>query len=109
MQPSIEDIVLGALPWIPKVHFHNPFLALENGDDFLRHFHLVAKGAGGFPVNWGRSGNATDRGGSAPQRENRRVLPGAHQRETLTAKRAGTGTACSAMERAGKDGLNLPW
>ena len=26
-QPSIEDIVLGGMPWIPKVHFHNPFLA----------------------------------------------------------------------------------
>ena len=26
-QPSIEDIVLGALPWIPKVNFYNPFLA----------------------------------------------------------------------------------
>jgi hypothetical protein len=26
MQPSIEDLVLGALPWIPKVNFHNLFL-----------------------------------------------------------------------------------
>ena len=37
-QPSIEDIVLGAIPWIPKVNFHNPFLACENGDDFLQPF-----------------------------------------------------------------------
>ncbi|MGA8730575.1 MAG: hydrogenase expression protein HypE [Terracidiphilus sp.] len=44
-QPSIEDIVLGALPWIPKVNFHNPFLALENGDEFLRPFHLAAAGS----------------------------------------------------------------
>jgi hydrogenase small subunit len=43
-QPSIEDVVLGAMPGIPKVHFHNPFLALESGDDFLRPFHLAAKG-----------------------------------------------------------------
>src|SRR3984893_6945763 len=43
-QPSIEDIVLGSMPWIPKVHFHNPFLALENGDDFLRPFHRAAEG-----------------------------------------------------------------
>ncbi len=43
-QPSIEDIVLGAMPWTPKVHLHNPFLALENGDDFLSHFHLAAEG-----------------------------------------------------------------
>ena len=33
-QPSIEDILLGAIPWIPKVTLHNPFLALANGDDF---------------------------------------------------------------------------
>lgn len=27
MQPSIEDIVLGAIPGLPKVHLHNPVLA----------------------------------------------------------------------------------
>src|SRR5579863_7794157 len=43
-QPSIEDVVLGSMPWIPKVHLHNPFLAQENGEDFLRHFHLAANG-----------------------------------------------------------------
>ena len=43
-QPSIEDIVLGAMPWTPKVNFHNPFLSSENGDDFLRRFHLAAEG-----------------------------------------------------------------
>jgi hydrogenase small subunit len=43
-QPSIEDIVRGALPWIPKVRFHNAFLAIENGDEFLERFHLAANG-----------------------------------------------------------------
>jgi len=43
-QPSLEDIVLGALPWIPKVNFHNPFLAYENGDEFVRHFCDAAEG-----------------------------------------------------------------
>lgn len=43
-QPSIEDIVLGAFPWIPKVHFHNPFLAYENGDEFVRFFRDAAAG-----------------------------------------------------------------
>jgi hydrogenase small subunit len=38
-QPSIEDLLLGAIPWIPKVRLHNPVLAMENGDEFLRHFH----------------------------------------------------------------------
>jgi hydrogenase small subunit len=43
-QPSIEDVVMGALPWVPKINFHNPFLAIENGDEFLRPFHLAADG-----------------------------------------------------------------
>src|ERR1700735_3686475 len=43
-QPSIEDIVLGALPWIPRVNFHNPFLTFDVGEDFMRHFHLAAEG-----------------------------------------------------------------
>src|ERR1700735_2890374 len=43
-QPSIEDIVLGSMPWIPKGHFPNSFLAIENGDDFLRRFDLAAEG-----------------------------------------------------------------
>ena len=43
-QPSIEDIVLGALPWIPKVNFHNPFLSSDVGEDFMEHFHRAAEG-----------------------------------------------------------------
>ena len=42
-QPSIEDIILGGLPWIPKVNFYNPFLASENGDDFMKYFHVAAE------------------------------------------------------------------
>lgn len=42
--PSIEDILLGALPGIPRVTLHNPVLARESGDDFVRHFHLAAQG-----------------------------------------------------------------
>ena len=37
-QPSIEDIVLGAIPGLPKVNFHNPVLARENGDEFMERF-----------------------------------------------------------------------
>ena len=43
-QPSIEDVIRGGIPWIPKVNFHNPFLSFENGDEFLRRFHLAAEG-----------------------------------------------------------------
>ena len=48
-QPSIEDIVTGALPWIPKVKFYNPFLAYENGDEFVRPFREAAEGASERP------------------------------------------------------------
>ena len=43
-QPSIEDLLFGGIPWIPKVRLHNQFLAIENGDEFLRRFHLAAEG-----------------------------------------------------------------
>ena len=43
-QPSIEDILRGQIPWIPKVTLHNPFLALANGDDFVKPFHQAAAG-----------------------------------------------------------------
>jgi hydrogenase small subunit len=45
-QPSIEDVVRGGLPWIPKVNLHNPLLAFANGDEFLRPFYEAAAGRG---------------------------------------------------------------
>jgi hydrogenase small subunit len=43
-QPSIEQIVLGAIPGLPKVHLHNPVLAYEVGDDFMRYFYRAEEG-----------------------------------------------------------------
>ena len=43
-QPGIEDVLLGAIPGLPKVHLHNPVLAYENGDDFLKFWHLAEQG-----------------------------------------------------------------
>ncbi|HZS57659.1 MAG TPA: hypothetical protein VFA43_00215 [Gemmatimonadaceae bacterium] len=43
-QPSIEDLVRGALPGVPKVRLHNPVLSRENGDEFLSVFHRAAEG-----------------------------------------------------------------
>jgi len=43
-QPSLEDILRGAIPWIPKVNLHNPFLAIENGESFLQRFRQAAHG-----------------------------------------------------------------
>jgi hydrogenase small subunit len=43
-QPSLEDLLGGALPWTPRVKLYNPFLATEVGDEFVRHFHRGAAG-----------------------------------------------------------------
>src|SRR5438552_11813258 len=43
-QPSIEDLVLGAIPGIPKVRLLNPVLAYENGDDFLAYWYRADEG-----------------------------------------------------------------
>ncbi|MBW3540846.1 MAG: hydrogenase expression protein HypE [Planctomycetes bacterium] len=43
-QPSLEDLVLGGIPGVPKVHFHNPVLAYETGDEFLELWHRAAAG-----------------------------------------------------------------
>jgi hydrogenase small subunit len=42
--PSIEDLVMGAIPGLPKVHVHNPVIAYENGDDFLKYWYQAAEG-----------------------------------------------------------------
>jgi hydrogenase small subunit len=43
-QPSIEDVLMGAIPGLPKVHLYNPVLAYEVGDDFMQPFHKAAAG-----------------------------------------------------------------
>src|ERR1700692_3704965 len=50
MQPSIEDIVLGTLPGLPKVEVHWPLIAYETGpvghktDDFIEWFFKGERG-----------------------------------------------------------------
>ncbi|MGI8608836.1 MAG: hydrogenase expression protein HypE [Candidatus Dormibacteria bacterium] len=43
-QPSIEDVVLGAIPGLPKVHLHNPDLAYENGGEWMDFYYKAEKG-----------------------------------------------------------------
>ena len=50
-QPSIEDILLGAIPGLPKVILHHPLLSYENGSEFLRHFHQAAESQNGEHVD----------------------------------------------------------
>jgi hydrogenase small subunit len=43
-QPSLEDVLLGVIPGIPRVRLHNPVLAYRNGSDFLEPFRRAADG-----------------------------------------------------------------
>ena len=44
-QPSIEDVLLGAIPGLPKVHLHNPVLAYEQGgDSFMTWWYKAERG-----------------------------------------------------------------
>jgi len=43
-QPSIEDVLMGAIPGLPKVYLHNPVLAYEVGDDFMKYFYQAEEG-----------------------------------------------------------------
>jgi hydrogenase small subunit len=45
-QPSLEDLVGGAFPGIPRITLYNPFLSYETGDDFLARFRAAASGTG---------------------------------------------------------------
>jgi len=42
--PKIEDVVLGLIPGLPKVHLHNKVLAFETGEEYLRAFRKAARG-----------------------------------------------------------------
>jgi len=43
-QPSLEELMFGALPSAPKITLHNPVLAYETGDDFLAPFYRAVEG-----------------------------------------------------------------
>jgi hydrogenase small subunit len=46
-QPSLEDIVLGIIPGLPAVRFHNPVLSYEVGDEFMKHLYDAAEDRSG--------------------------------------------------------------
>jgi hydrogenase small subunit len=43
-QPSIEDVLLGAIPGLPRVHLHNPVVATEVGEEFMKFFYRGERG-----------------------------------------------------------------
>jgi hydrogenase small subunit len=42
--PSVEDLVMGAIPGLPKVHLHNRVLAPTNGSDYMKPWFAAAEG-----------------------------------------------------------------
>ncbi len=49
-QPAIEDVVLGLVPGLPKVHLHNKVLDFSlGGEDYLGVFRQAARGELGAP------------------------------------------------------------
>ncbi|AUX46839.1 hydrogenase expression protein HypE [Sorangium cellulosum] len=43
-QPSLESLILGAIPGIPRIRLWNPFLAYETGDALIERYHAAAEG-----------------------------------------------------------------
>ncbi len=46
-QPSLEELTLGGLPWVPRIDLRNSFLSFENGSDFIDYFERGARGGSG--------------------------------------------------------------
>jgi hydrogenase small subunit len=42
--PSLEELIGGAMPGMPRLAIYNPMLAFENGEDFMRPFWDAAAG-----------------------------------------------------------------
>src|ERR687894_1811644 len=42
--PSVEDLLLGRLPGVPRVVLHHPVTSVESGDAFVRNYELAAEG-----------------------------------------------------------------
>ena len=47
--PSVEDLMRGVLPGMPKVVLHHPVLSVSAGEEFIKPFRLAAKGELGHP------------------------------------------------------------
>ena len=47
--PSVEDLLRGVLPGMPKVVLHHPVLAVTAGEEFIKPFRLAAEGNLGHP------------------------------------------------------------
>src|SRR2546425_2057607 len=42
--PSVEDLLLGRLPGVPRLVLHHPVVSVEAGEAFIRNYELAAEG-----------------------------------------------------------------
>lgn len=42
--PSVEDLLIGRLPGVPRVVLHHPVLSVEAGNAFVRNYEMAAEG-----------------------------------------------------------------
>jgi hydrogenase small subunit len=43
-QPSIEELISGIIPGVPRLRLHNPVLSQENGDEFMERYYRASRG-----------------------------------------------------------------
>lgn len=58
--PSVEDLLLGNVPGLPRVILYHPVLAAEAGEEFIRNFELAAEGKLDAPYVIILEGSAVD-------------------------------------------------
>ena len=58
--PSIEDLLAGTLPGLPKLILHHPVLSVEAGREFVRNFELAEEGKLDAPYVVGYEGSIAD-------------------------------------------------
>lgn len=42
--PSVEDLLIGRLPGVPRLVLHHPVVSVESGEPFVRNYQLAAEG-----------------------------------------------------------------
>jgi hydrogenase small subunit len=47
--PSVEDLIAGTIPGVPRVVLHHCVLSVESGEEFIRNYEMAEKGELGAP------------------------------------------------------------
>jgi hydrogenase small subunit len=59
-EPSLEDLLLGNVPGLPRLILYHPVLAVEAGEEFVRNYELAAEGKLDAPYVIILEGSAVD-------------------------------------------------